>query len=107
MEQNTSRSMREIKFDRLIFRGTRTKKVRARAHLFVAEDAPHVLKSDAFAGDQTMLNADRDFPANEDISSDIRSSKHVIRFDHDPVDRIFLRDHPYRTFSRAHGFVHI
>jgi hypothetical protein len=76
-------------------------------YLFVTEYALHVLKRDAFPGDQAMLNADRDFSSHEDLSSDVRSSKNIVRFDHDSVDRILLWDKPYRTFSRTHGFVHI
>ena len=77
-------------------RGTRIKKVRLHAYLFVTENTPHVPECDAFTGDQTMLNADRDLAPDEDISSGVRSSKYIVRFDHNPVDRIFLRDHPYR-----------
>jgi hypothetical protein len=76
-------------------------------YLFVTEYALHVLERDAFPGNQAMLNADRDFSSHEDLSSDVRSSKNIVRFDHDSVDRILLWDKSYRTFSRTHGFVHI
>lgn len=69
-----------------------TKKNGIRAYLFVAENTFHVLECNAFASNQAMLDADRDFPPNKNFSSDGRFFEDIVRFDHYSMDRVFLRD---------------
>lgn len=92
---------------RVSFCSSRVHTTETRTYLLVTKNPSDVLERDPLTGNQAMLDANRDLSPDEGLPPEVRHSEDIIHLNHDPMNRVLLRDKSYRTFSRTYRFVHI